>query len=73
MEELMNKENTVITYTDYRQYKAELDAELEKSAESFIRIGYLLKVARDTGILKESGYASVNEFAQKEYGLDKNK
>lgn len=71
MEELMNKENTVITYTDYRQYKAELDAELEKSAESFIRIGYLLKVARDTGILKESGYASVNEFAQKEYGLDK--
>ena len=71
MEEVMNTENTVITYTDYRQYKHELDTELEKSAESFIRIGYLLKVARDTGILKESGYANVNEFAQKEYGLDK--
>lgn len=71
MEELTRTESTVITYTDYRQYKAELDAELEKSAESFIRIGYLLKVARDTGILQESGYANVNEFAQKEYGLDK--
>lgn len=71
MEEIMNVESTVITYTDYKQYKATLDAELQKSAESFVRIGYLLKVARDTGILKESAYANVNEFAQKEYGLDK--
>lgn len=62
---------TVITYTDYQKYKADLDAELQKSAEGFVKIGYLLKVARDTGILKDSGYANVNEFAQKEYGLDK--
>ena len=71
MEELVRAESTVITYTDYGKYKADLDAELQKSAESFVRIGYLLKVARDTGILKESGYANVNEFAQREYGLDK--
>lgn len=64
-------ENQVITYTDYGQYKKELDTELQKSAESFVRIGYLLKVARDTNILRDSGYANVNEFAQKEYGLDK--
>ena len=64
-------ENNVITYTDYKQYKEELDTELQKSAESFVRIGYLLKVARDTNILRDSGYANVNEFAQKEYGLDK--
>lgn len=64
-------ENQVITYTDYRKYKEELDTELQKSAESFVRIGYLLKVARDTNILRDSGYANVNEFAQKEYGLDK--
>lgn len=64
-------ENQVITYTDYERYKEELDTELQKSAESFVRIGYLLKVARDTKILKDSGYANVNEFAQKEYGLDK--
>lgn len=55
----------------YREYKAAVDAELQKSAESFVRIGYLLKVARDTDILTESGYGSVNEFAEKEYNLDK--
>lgn len=64
-------ENNVITYTDYKQYKEELDTELQRSAESFVRIGYLLKVARDTNILRDSEYANVNEFAQKEYGLDK--
>lgn len=58
-------------YKTYGEYKAALDGELQKSAESFVRIGYLLKVARDTEILAESGYGSVNEFADKEYGLDK--
>lgn len=71
MEELMNTGSTVITYTNYGQYKAALDAELQKSAEGFVKIGYLLKVARDTRILEDSGYANVNEFAEKEYGLDK--
>lgn len=55
----------------YREYKAELDAELTKTAEGFVRIGYLLKVARDTDILKDSGYDNVNEFAKAEYGIDK--
>ena len=58
-------------YQSYAQYKQELDGELRKSAEGFVRIGWLLKVARDTNILAESGYKSVTEFAQKEYGLDK--
>lgn len=58
-------------YQSYQDYKAAVDAELQKSAEGFVRIGYLLKVARDTDILKESGYASVNDFAQAEYNLDK--
>ena len=55
----------------YQEYKEELDAELNKTAEGFVRIGYLLKVARDTDILKESGYQSVTEFAKEEYGIDK--
>lgn len=55
----------------YREYKAELDAELEKTAEGFVRIGYLLKVARDTNILHESGYQSVTDFAKAEYNIDK--
>lgn len=74
MEELINTENmenTVIPYTDYQAYKADLDAELARSAESFVRIGYLLKAARDTNILKDSGYENVNDFAKAEYGLDK--
>lgn len=55
----------------YTEYKAELDAELTKTAESFVRIGYLLKVARDTDILAESGYETVTDFAKAEYGIDK--
>lgn len=55
----------------YREYKAELDAELTKMSEGFVKVGYLLKVARDTRILSESGYDSVVEFAKAEYGIDK--
>lgn len=58
-------------YKTYREYKAEMDTELQKSAESFVRIGYLLKVAKDTDVLKESGYGDVYAFAQAEYNLDK--
>ena len=61
----------IITYQSYSEYKAELDTELSKSAEGFVRIGWLLKQARDTDILKESGYTSVNEFAREEYNIDK--
>lgn len=57
-------------YADYAAYKKELDAQLQETAEGFVKIGYLLKVARDTDILKESGYGSVNEFAKQEYGID---
>lgn len=71
MEEIIRQDHNVITYTDYAVYKHDLDTELQKSAEQFVRIGYLLKVAQDTGILAGSGYSNVNEFAMKEYGLDK--
>lgn len=55
----------------YQEYKAELDAELSRTAEGFVRIGYLLKVARDTDVLKESDYETVTDFAKAEYGIDK--
>ncbi len=58
-------------YKTYQAYKAAVDSEMQKSAESFVRIGYLLKLARDTDILKSTPYGSVNEFAHQEYGLDK--
>ncbi|MFQ8778308.1 MAG: hypothetical protein ACLR78_13905 [Roseburia sp.] len=74
MEELMEQRHDgsdVITYTDYTVYKQDLRSDLQRAAESFVRIGYMLKVARDTRILEGSGYASVNEFALKEFGLEK--
>ena len=61
----------ITKYKTYQEYKAELDSELQKTAESFVKIGYLLKVARDTNILEESGYKTVAEFAAAEYNLDK--
>lgn len=61
----------VIEYRSYQEYKQELDTELKKTAEGFVRIGYLLKVARDTSILAESGYDNVVDFARVEYGIDK--
>lgn len=62
--------NELVT-NDYKVYKKTLDAELKTNVESFVRIGYLLKVARDTDVLSASGYRNVAEFAKAEYGLTK--
>ncbi len=70
MGEIIEITNMTTTAT-YGEFKQTLDQELQKTAEGFVRIGYLLKVARDTEVLKESGYSSVAEFAQAEYGLTK--
>ena len=61
----------IIYKRDYTQYKQELRTELEKTSEGFVRIGYLLKVARDTDILVGSGYKDYLDFANGEFGLDK--
>lgn len=60
-----------IIYQSYREYKAELDGVLQRTAEGFVKIGYLLKVARDTNILAESPYNNMEEFAYAEYKIDK--
>lgn len=61
--------NELIT-SNYDEFKRELDTEIKREAEGFVKIGYLLRLARETDILKESEYANVNDFARKEYGLD---
>lgn len=64
-------EEHAIKYTrSYLEFKGELDYELNRAANGFVRIGFLLRQARDTDVLKESGYINVNEFAKSEYGLD---
>lgn len=63
--------NEVAYQKNYEEFKQELNQELNKTAEGFVKIGYLLKVARDTNILMDSEYDNVVDFAKAEYGIDK--
>ena len=56
---------------EYLTFKKELDTELNKAADGFVKIGYLLRRAEDSDILRTSGYRNVTEFAAAEYGLSK--
>ena len=60
----------VAKYENYTAFDKAFREEIEKHEESFVRIGYLLKVARDTDILRSSGYKTVFEYAKDLYGLD---
>lgn len=61
----------VVGYATYEQYKAAFDAEARRVEMGFVRIGYMLRIAQDTNILEGSGYANMEEFAMKEYRIDK--
>lgn len=61
----------IIPTGTFDEWQQALDTEFSKTAESFIRIGYLLKIARDTDILKDTPYANVIDYAKTRYGLDK--
>lgn len=65
------EEHAIVYKQSYSQFKLELDHELNKAAQGFVRIGYLLKQARDTDVLKDSPYQNVVDFAKAEYNLDK--
>ena len=61
---------------EYLDFKQETDFAVEKirtgamtMAQGAIELGYQLKVARDTGVLQESGYKTMTEFAGAEYGI----
>ena len=60
----------IVTYNYYEDFKKQFDNCMQATANNFVKIGYLLKQARDTDILKESGYSGMGEFAKAEYGLD---
>ena len=55
----------------YEEYKAGFDKDMHDTTEGFVKIGYRLRMAEDTDILRESGYKSVAEFAAAEYHLTK--
>lgn len=73
MGEIIRMDNQTAGYSSYAEFKESLDAVIKRVEEGFVLIGYQLKVARDTDILKESGYKDVKEFAEAEYGLDESK
>lgn len=58
-------------FKSYDEFKASLDSDFQEASEKFVVIGYKLKVAKDTDILRESGYRNIYEFAEAEYSLDK--
>ena len=64
MEEIMSYEER------YRKYKQELDGAFAQAAEKFVLIGYLLREAVETDVLRASGYKNMEEFAYAEYGVD---
>lgn len=57
-------------FESYQQYKSTMDQAVGATVQNIVKIGYLLKVARDTGILQESGYTTMRDFAQAEYNID---
>lgn len=59
------------TFAGYEDYKKAFDAEVRRTETGFVRIGYMLRLAADTEILKESGYTNMEEFAWEEYRIDK--
>ncbi|RFZ79873.1 hypothetical protein DS742_05275 [Lacrimispora amygdalina] len=61
MQELMN----------YRDRKEEIRKRLRETAENFVYIGYQLKQVRESREYEQDGYTDILEFAQKEYGLQK--
>ena len=58
-----------VKYGGYKGFKAKMDYVIGRTANDFAEIGQMLKEARDTDILKDSGYSGMGEFALKEYGL----
>lgn len=64
-------ENEVYYPKGYEDLKNEIREEMSKTVNSFVRIGYLLKVARDTNILADSQYSNMEEFAYAEFKIDK--
>lgn len=62
-------EDTKKLIESYQNFKVKLDTVMSQTVNNFVVIGYMLKLARDTGVLEQSQYKTLTEFAQTEYGL----
>lgn len=66
------------TYHNYEEFDQLFSQKIQETKQhmetvvgDFVEIGYLLKRARDTDILRDSGYKNIYEYAQAKYGVDK--
>ncbi|SEU24184.1 hypothetical protein SAMN05443270_3753 [Lacrimispora sphenoides] len=55
----------------YQSRKEEIRRKLRETAENFVYIGFQLKQVRESREYEQDGYSDILEFAQKEYGLQK--
>ncbi len=64
-------ENELLKFVEYNEFEAAADKTALKIKEGFMEMGFILKMARDTDILRDSGYMNHEEFAARRYDLDK--
>lgn len=67
----MDELTSYSTINTVEQLTNVINTELNNAAISFVRVGYLLKRARDEDILKDSGYPDIYTYANMKFGLDK--
>lgn len=67
-----------LVYQNYEEFDRIFSGKIQETKEhmktvagDFVEIGYLLKRARDTDILKASGYRNIYEYAEDKYKVDK--
>lgn len=62
-------EYTQLTLDDWMDMKEQLMKDLNGVAESFVRIGYILRKIEEQQLYQKDGYDTIADFARKEYGL----
>ncbi len=61
--------NDLTAIATYEEFDRAFETESRRVSQGFIRMGYLLRMARDTDILYNSGYKTIAEYAEKKYGF----
>lgn len=66
-----------LVYQSYEEFDRIFGEKVEKTkqhamslARDFVELGYMLRRAKDTGILKGSGYRNIYEYAENKYNID---
>ena len=62
-------EYTQLTLDDWMNMKEQLKKDLNGVAESFVRIGYILRKIEEQQLYQKDGYETIADFAKTEYGL----